>query len=88
MRIVLKFIEEIEIQIIQDIIMKMKYDIFWIAFAFFSAYGIGVFNYIQRTNGGERNPFFDKTSNFEKLCMIISIVFIITLIYKLIIYIL
>ena len=86
MRIVLKFIEEIEIQIIQDI--AMKYDLFWIGFAFFSAYGIGVFNYIQRTNGGERNPFFDKTSNFEKLCMIISIVFIITLIYKLIIYIL
>ena len=86
MRIVLKFIEEIEIQIIQDIVMK--YDLFWIAFAFFSAYGIGVFNYIQRTNGGERNPIFDKTSISEKLCMITSIGFIITLIYKLIIYIL
>ena len=70
-------------KIIQDVGFT-KYDIFWIFYSFCSAYGIGVFNYVRRTNRGEISPEYDKTNMFEKWCMMTSIGFILCVIIFLI----
>ena len=70
-------------KIIQEIGFT-KFDFFWIFYTFFSAYGIGVFTYVRRTNRGEISPEHYKTNIFEKWCMMTSIGFILTVIVFLI----